>query len=122
MATVDTSAVVVLVVVVLVVVVAAISWMGVSLSRRRRADARFRSSVSGGRGGTITIRCGGREARAEYEVGSKSDFLVYASSLAWVSGGSVTTKDIDEIARTLQSWAHARGSKLTVATDGRDDA
>ncbi|WP_162932277.1 hypothetical protein [Solimonas sp. K1W22B-7] len=103
------------------VALAVIAWAVLRIVRRRRIDAQFGATVSGGRGGHIKILCGGRPARAEYEVGTTVDFLVYESSLAWASGDPLTASDKQFLADTLKAWSAARGSKLEIANDTQRD-
>jgi hypothetical protein len=94
-----------------------LAWVAGRTVRRRRADKRFGSIVSGGRSGRITIRCKGSAACAEYEVGTRNDFVVYRSSFAWANGAPFAAEDCGKLVATLEAWSAARGSKLEVAND-----
>ena len=99
--------------------VIALLWAISRALRQRRIDARFGAVVSGGRGGSIKIRCNGRQAIASYEVGTSADFIVYRSSLAWANGYPFQASDRQALISVLTTWSEARGSKLEVANDAQ---
>jgi hypothetical protein len=102
--------------------VGAVLWVSYRILKRRRIDRRFGGRISGGRSGTLLFSCGDRIGKAEYEVGSTVDYIVYSSSIGWENEKSPTVEEQKTIIGALRTWMLARGSSMEVANDAQQGA
>jgi hypothetical protein len=99
------------------VVVASLFGIAFRFYKKKTIDKKFNCQVSGGRSGEITIEVDGKNAKCEYEVGSKVSFIIYESSLRWCDGKDLESKEKNKLKTALMKWSSARRSSLKFAKD-----
>lgn len=102
---------------VLIVLVVVGLLFGFRIFRRRKIDAQFGVKKTGGRYGEILVRKGANLWRAEYEVGSRVDLIIYGSSLTTADNRPLSEPSRTDMVEALMAWAKARGTTIEIAKD-----
>ena len=97
-------------------------WTVFHIYQKKAVDRDFKCIVTGGRYGEIQIELNGRIAKVEYEIGSGEagsgvDFIIYASSVAWVDGETLSTVERSVVIDQIKAWGFSRGSSIEFAKD-----